>query len=428
MPVIAWFRSAKEGPVTEIRPYDPSKERDDIIRLWREAGWFPRDDDQKVNDMADLAGAAQAWVADFNGAVEGLAVNTSGQVLYDRIDLPFVGIMTIAVGRPARKMGVAGKITTHAICEAARSGAAVVGLGCFEQGYYDRMGFGTGAYRTWVSFDPATLIARKKVRPPRRISSDEWVALHAARRRRFRQHGALNLDLPVTGRTGLGPVSHPVILGYDDGPNGEISHYLVMGNASNPDAGPYEVLYLCWQTPDQFDDLVAVLAAQGDQMRGMTVLEPPGVQWQDLLRAPLRDYMTTQGSRFQCGIHSMGDRQLRILDLEACIGAVHHAGEPLRFNLTLADPVAAFIAEGADWRGIGGEYTVTLGASSAVTRGHMESLPHLEAGVGAFSRMWFGVKPASGLALTDYVQGSPVLLEALDRALGRPTPHFDWFI
>jgi hypothetical protein len=411
-----------------IRRYDPDVERADLLRVWKETGWFPRSDDAKVNTMADFAGETDTWVGTLNETIEAIVVNTNGQVLYDREDLPFTGVMTVAVGRPARKMGVAGKITAHAVSEAARGGAAVVGLGCFEQGYYDRLGFGTGAYRTWVSFDPTTLKTRVKARVPRRISPDEWPALHAARRQRRRVHGGLNLDLPITGRTGLVPVSHPVILGYDDGPDGALSHYVVMGNAPNPDAGPYEVLYLCWETAAQFDELIALLRAQGDQMRGMTVLEPPGVQWQDLLTEPHRHFMITAGSGFAGGIRSIGDRQLRIVDLERCIAGVKHSGPAVDFVLELTDPIERFFDASDPWRGIGGVYTVSLSEESRVCEGSDAGLPVLRASVGAFSRMWFGVKPASGLALTDDLDGAPTLIQDLDRVFRLPAPEFDWFI
>ena len=96
-----------------IRRYDPGVERAALLRVWKETGWFPRSDDAKVNTMADFAGETDTWVGTLGESIEAIVVNTNGQVLYDREDLPFTGIMTVAVGRPARKMGVAGKITAR---------------------------------------------------------------------------------------------------------------------------------------------------------------------------------------------------------------------------------------------------------------------------------------------------------------------------
>ena len=50
----------------------------------------------------------------------------------------------------------------------------------------------------------------------------------------------------------------------------------------------------------------------------------------------------------------------------------------------------------------------------------------LDASVGAFTRLWLGVRPASGLALTDELVGQPELVAALDAAFCLPPPLPDW--
>ena len=50
----------------------------------------------------------------------------------------------------------------------------------------------------------------------------------------------------------------------------------------------------------------------------------------------------------------------------------------------------------------------------------------LDASVGAFTRLWLGVRPASGLALTDELVGPPELVAALDAAFCLPPPLPDW--
>ena len=69
---------------------------------------------------------------------------------------------------------------------------------------------------------------------------------------------------------------------------------------------------------------------------------------------------------------------------------------------------------------------VTLGPASGAEPGLDPALPTLTASVGAFTRMWLGVRPASGLAVTDDLAGPPELLEALDWALRLPQPKPDW--
>jgi hypothetical protein len=96
------------------------------------------------------------------------------------------------------------------------------------------------------------------------------------------------------------------------------------------------------------------------------------------------------------------------------------------FNLILKDPIENIIPGDESWRGISGEYVITLGKESFAEKGKREILPTLEATVNAFTRMWLGVKPATSLAMTDDIAGPQELLEDLDRVLRLPQPHLDW--
>ena len=49
-------------------------------------------------------------------------------------------------------------------------------------------------------------------------------------------------------------------------------------------------------------------------------------------------------------------------------------------------------------------------------------LPELKASVGAFTRLWLGVRPATGLVVTDDLHGSPELLAQLDQVVRVPVP------
>ena len=69
-----------------------------------------------------------------------------------------------------------------------------------------------------------------------------------------------------------------------------------------------------------------------------------------------------------------------------------------------------------------GDYVVTLGERSTVEPGAGDGLPTLEADVGALTRLWFGVRPASVLTVTDPLRGSEELLDALDRKITLPSP------
>jgi hypothetical protein len=92
----------------------------------------------------------------------------------------------------------------------------------------------------------------------------------------------------------------------------------------------------------------------------------------------------------------------------------------VRFVAQLSDPLEDYQDL---WPGVGGSYVVTIGKESTAVRGTEAGLPVLTASVNAFSRAWFGVRPPSGLAVTDDLSAPVELLASLDRALAMPQPH-----
>jgi hypothetical protein len=101
-------------------------------------------------------------------------------------------------------------------------------------------------------------------------------------------------------------------------------------------------------------------------------------------------------------------------------------GSLVRFNLSLHDPISDLLDADTPWHGISGQYVVTLGPGSSAEPGIDEHLPTLTASVGAFTRLWLGVRPATGLAVTDDLDGLPELLSALDEILKLPVPNIGW--
>ncbi|MDE2729636.1 MAG: hypothetical protein OXI19_16540, partial [Gemmatimonadota bacterium] len=132
--------------------------------------------------------------------------------------------------------------------------------------------------------------------------------------------------------------------------------------------------------------------------------------------------MVSEKGSFNTLIRGDGYWQARICDLEACMAKTHLDGPTTRFNLALEDPIEKHLDADAPWRGLTGEYVVTLGPESSAVAGADPTLSTLTASVGAFTRMWLGVRPATGLAVTDDLDGSPELLSALDRTLRLPVP------
>ena len=191
--------------------------------------------------------------------------------------------------------------------------------------------------------------------------------------------------------------------------------------------GPYNIGFMVYQTGDQLHELMSLIRNLGDQVLAVKMVEPPHIQIQDLIVQPFKQRTQTQNSPFAAGMRFAAYSQARICDLPACMERTHlPTGAGVRFNLTLSDPIAAVLDETSPWRGVGGEYIVTLGPSSGAEKGHDAALPTLTATVNAFTRLWLGVRPASSLAVTDDLYGPAGLLDQLDWALLLPEPKLDW--
>lgn len=407
----------------QFRPYDRERDREAVHRIWREIGWLEEGQEEAVDHFLSVG---RAWVADIDGSPESYVGTIPGSIRYLQDDLPLSVLAAVTTGRIARKQRIASRLTAHAIASDAGDGALVSSLGMFEQGYYNRLGFGTGAYENWFAFDPADLTVDVRFSPPRRITKDDWEAVHASRRARLRGHGSCNVDSPETTRAEMEGDKKAFGLGYF-GPDGELTHHIWI-NPENTGSGPYQVKWMSWQTGDQLLELLAILKSLGDQVHLVNIDEPPGIQLQDLLRTPLKNRHVSKASKFEAVQHAVAYLQVRILDLPGCLARTHLPCADLRFNLRLDDPIESLLDEAAPWRGTGGEYIITLGPDSSAVRGEKLSLPTLKASVNAFSRMWLGVRPATGLAITDTLSGPPDLLRDLDRALLLPQPHLGWDI
>ena len=404
-----------------FRRYDPTKDRDAVLRIWWETGWLKEGKEEAVDD---LLGAGQTFVADIGDSPECAVAIVPGSLRYMDEELPFAGVAAVATSYVARKQGLARRLTAHSLAQAAADGALVAGLGAFDLGFYDALGFGTGVYEHIARFDPATLKVSVRPRVPRRLSLDDTPAIHASRLARRRRHGSLNFPPLALSRGEM--IEHGGFgLGYADGPDGALTHHLWCVPA-NREMGPYRILWLAYQTPAQFLELMALVRSWGDQVLLVQMREPPDIQIQDLLEHPFHTRRATRGSDMENFMAANAYWQMRICDLPGCLARTHLPWGQARFNLRLSDPIESYLGEGAGWRGVGGDYVVTLGPSSAAERGINPSLPTLSATVNAFTRLWLGVRPASALTATDALSGPEELLRNLDAVLRLPTPHPDW--
>lgn len=405
------------------RDYDPESDLDAVHRIWKECGWI---NDQKRSDVLGTFVEAGdiALVATIDGEAECFVHSTPGQIRYLDEDLSLGAVTAVTTSHVARKLGYASRLTARALARQVELGQEVSALGIFDQGFYDKLGYGTGCYENWITFDPASLTVDRPFRPPKRLSEKDYGAIHNAMVTRAAYHGNVRLSPPEILVAELAWTENSFGLGYFDGPNGSLSHFIWGSNKG--EYGPYTITWRAWQTGEQLLELLALIKSLGDQVSSMGMLEFGEIQLQDLLHTPIRHRRATARSQHENVSKTLAYWQLRILDLQACLAKTHLNTPTVRFNLALADPVESYLDSASNWRGIGGDYVVELGEQSGAEPGRSEKLPTLTASVNAFSRLWFGVRPASSLAITDDLAGDPALLRALDDSLRLPKAHLGW--
>ncbi len=397
-----------------LRAYDPERDLDAVLRIWMEVGWL--ESAEKRPTLEAFLAAGQAEVAEMDGVPECAVHWSPGTIRYQNTSLPLCAVTAVTTSHIGRKRGFASRMTARALQQGAEAGCAVAALGMFEQGFYDRLGFGTGCYESIFAFDPSSLdVKHVPYRTPVRLTSDHWRDMHAALAGTLPAHGAVRLDSAEFVRGELGFPTKPFAFGYRDDA-GALTHF-VLGDLED-EYGPFRVIWMAYRSTSELLELLRLLHELSDQFRTVKMAEPPHVQLQALLREPIRDRDRTRGAKGGSQHESIAWMQLRILDVARCIAARRFPGPDVRFNLTLEDPLAGCVEGG--WAGISGAYTVTIGTSSTVSEGHTEGLPVLEADVSAFSRLWLGVRPATTLAVSDHLEAPRDLLEALDEAFCLP--------
>lgn len=393
-----------------------------VNRVWKECGWLP---EKMESTMKEIIGSTRHVLAEVNGSVEAVIMTTDGSLKYQDQELRSNLIDAVTVSLVARKLGLAGKCLAQLLSEEAESGMAVSVLGMFEQGYYNKLGYGTGTYYRQLYFDPADLLIDKDFRIPSRIDHSDYKKVHESRLKRLRPHGGYNVLTPIMTKSEMEFMKKSYGLGYYNA-KGELTHHLWI-NPSNQEYGPFEISWMTYQNYDQFLELIALIRSFNDQVRLVSMTEPAGIQFVDFLKQPMRKRSLTKGSKFQNWINSSPYWQMRILDLSKCLAQTHLDCKPVEFNLQLEDPIKKYLSENARWQGISGKYHLKLGKHCEIEEGLIKGLPLLKAEVGAFSRMWMGVKPASGLAVTDKLEAHEPLLQKLDKAFCLPEPQPEWW-
>ncbi|MGB2983615.1 MAG: hypothetical protein WBC63_07140 [Candidatus Bipolaricaulia bacterium] len=204
-----------------------------------------------------------------------------------------------------------------------------------------------------------------------------------------------------------------------------MTHHVWLSTKETED-GPHRVDWMAYRSRDEFLELLALIKSLGDQINSIWMHELGGIQFQDLLHLPFKMRRITRKSPHEHKMTAGVYWQIRMLDLPACVAHTRLGTGPISFNLALTDPIESLSFEETEWSGISGDYIVTLGPTSSAAAGRDAGLPTLRASVGAFTRMWLGVRSATALSWTDQLDGRPALLAEFDGALRLPAPTSDW--
>lgn len=257
-----------------IRPYDPTKDAHAVHRIWQEVHWIEeKKEEEQALDISLSDG--RALVAELNGEAECLVASIPGTFRFLKEDLRLSVVSAVTTSRIARKHGLAKQLTAQLIAADAANGAQVSALGMFEQGFYNQLGFGSGGYEHWISFDPAHLTIRQQPRVPKRLTQDDWESVHYAQLHRVRGHGACNLHPPSITQAEMKWTKHSFGLGYCNGEQGELTHFL-WGSAKE-EHGPYAINAMAYQQRRQLLELLALIKTFNDQVHVVHIREfaPP---------------------------------------------------------------------------------------------------------------------------------------------------------
>jgi predicted acetyltransferase len=405
----------------QYRKYNPKKDKEAVHTIWKEVGWVIGND---YKPMDHLIENSLTIVADVSRRPECLVTSWFGDMMYQREKIRFSCIAGVTTSLVARKQKLAGKLTALKIAQDAAEGAEVSGLGMFEQGFYDKLGYGTGSYEHILKFAPATLNVNSTPRVPIRLDKNDWKMVHNCRLKRMRRHGSCISNHPAPTRAEMGWAKSGFGYGYKNRA-GQLTHFIWM-DGKGKEYGPFEIWIMAYQTYDQFRELLALLKSFGEQVHLVWIIEPPNIHIQDFLTKPFKYRTITEKSKYENIMRASAWWQMRVCDLEGCLRKTKLNCDEVEFNLRLHDPIEDFLDHDAPWHGISGDYVITLGKKSKAHKGTAKGLPTLEAGVGAFTRMWLGCLNASSLAASDKLKGPQALLDRLDSALRLPKPLPDW--
>ncbi len=390
-----------------------------VEQIWKECGWL----EGKREPLDILVKNTEPMVAELDGNVECLVVPVGGSIQYQEEELQLNCIAAVTTGIVGRRQGIAGRLTSTVIAREAEAGAKVSCLGIFEQGFYNKLGFGNGAMDIITSFYPGDMDVPIKPRIPIRLTEKDKDAMYDSRIRRMKRHGGVNLD--------KGLMDHEISngkcfgLGYKDS-DGSLGHHFFMTGLGK-ESGPWRVQWMVYRNYRELLELLGLIQGLGDQAYLIRMNESPDIQLQDFMKKPLSHRQISRGGRFATGTVSFSYWQMRMNDIPACFAAMKMDKPTFRFNLDLTDPIERYLTDSPySWKGTSGNYVVEIGQNSSAEKGHDPDLRTLKCSVNQLTRLWLGLKKASYLNIAGDFDAPQELLEALDRTIDLPLATPDW--
>ncbi len=423
-----------ENEALDLAAFDFDRDIESVLRIWRETGWHDGEDrTERLIKEFFQANDGRSLVARLNGEAESVVHQTLGSMRYgnapDHRELSIGTITAATTSRIARKLLAASRLTARAVAELGDEGAVVALLGMFEQGFYDRFGFGVGPYEHKVWAYPGSLRVPAEYKTPERFDFDNHAdELHEAVLSRHRTHGGVVIGGERSSNAAVNLDHEVTIYGYRT--DGAISHWMAVEH--NDENGPDRVVAWAYERPEQCLELLRLIQEWGDQVDLIGFIEPVWMQAQDLDAEPGHNSRRTKGSKVHVRTEADAWWQIRILDLQACISAMAPVSEPFDVVVEIDDPVADHLVESGfsgSWKPLTGVWRFSFGDTHSVQRLPSGGEVTLVTSINALSRWWLGVMPASALAVMGQMDADVqtlALLDSLTAHLPRPQPGWDF--
>jgi len=332
------------------RPYKKKRDREAVRRIFRESGWI-EDTKEELAELDRILDRSSVRVADVDGDAECAVTTVPGDYRHGQETLPYSIVASVNTGRIGRKRGLATRVLAESLAESKRAGAAAAGLGFFEQGFYDRLGFGTTCYERHIRFDPANLSPDLPSPEPIRLGLDDYREIHDHLRSRLRQHGSVNAGPAEFTRFAMFEARNGFALGIREG--GKLVSHVFL-SSEDVESGPYTVVWCAWSDWKWIPATFGILRNLADQVQLLEMREPAYLQMQDFLLRPLRSQELSGGSKREQRVVATAYHQMRILDLPTAISTVALPVGEVEFDLSLSDPIESMLGDADGWRGCGG--------------------------------------------------------------------------